>query len=216
LNKYELKEESQKIRKMTLISIEEAKSRLADCNVLLKYMSFLQNNGLSDCGKGQIIGQASLLQEYLRDGEEQQQGNKQLTADKSTQQQREQQQHKQQQEIRKDAYEAGKIPIQTFEENAPNNNISKSKPGLLRQVEESMIDKPKEAPTAEKNKGVNEYRPSEQIHKTLVQPIEATTREDDANKWQPQIGAGVIAKKETDQSWINKIKKMTEVENWRS
>ena len=51
---------------MTL-SVEEAKNRLADCNVLLKYMSFLQKNGLSDCGIGQIMGQASLLQEYLKE-----------------------------------------------------------------------------------------------------------------------------------------------------
>ena len=67
---------------MTLISIEEAKTRLADCNVLLKYMSFLQKNGLSDCGKGQIMGQASLLQEYLK--EVQQQESKQWATDGSS------------------------------------------------------------------------------------------------------------------------------------
>ena len=64
---------------MTLISIEEAKIRLTDCNVLLKYMVFLQKNGFSDCGKGQIMGQVSLLQEYLK--EEEQQGNKQCSID---------------------------------------------------------------------------------------------------------------------------------------
>jgi hypothetical protein len=56
---------------MTLISVEEAKNRLADCNILLKYMPFLQKNGLSDCGRGQIMGQASLLQEYLKEDEQQ-------------------------------------------------------------------------------------------------------------------------------------------------
>jgi hypothetical protein len=76
---------------MTLISIEEAKTRLADCNILLKYMVFLQKNGLSDCGKGQIIGQASLLQEYLK--EEEQQENKQCSTDKSSEQQKEQHKH---------------------------------------------------------------------------------------------------------------------------
>ena len=75
---------------MTLISIEEAKTRLADCNILLKYVVFLQKNGLSDCGKGQIIGQASLLQEYQ---EEEQQENKQCSTDKSSEQQKEQHKH---------------------------------------------------------------------------------------------------------------------------
>jgi uncharacterized protein involved in exopolysaccharide biosynthesis len=72
---------------MTLISMEEARTRIEDCNVLLKVQSFLQKNGLSDCGKGQIMGQGSLLQEYLK---EQQQRRKQSSIDKSYQQQKEQ------------------------------------------------------------------------------------------------------------------------------
>ena len=51
---------------MDLISEEEARTKLADYTTLLKNMDFLQNNGFSDCGKGQILGQASLLQEYLK------------------------------------------------------------------------------------------------------------------------------------------------------
>jgi hypothetical protein len=54
---------------MAMISIDEAKMRLADFNVLLKHIEFLQNNGFSDCGKGQIIGQALLLEEYLKEEE---------------------------------------------------------------------------------------------------------------------------------------------------
>lgn len=50
---------------MGIISLEEAKMKLAECNILLKYMSFLQKNGFSDCGKGQVLGQVTLLQEYL-------------------------------------------------------------------------------------------------------------------------------------------------------
>src|ERR671930_420 len=57
---------------MAMISIDEAKLRLSDFKVLLKHIEFLQKNGFSDCGKGQIIGQALLLQEYLK----QQEGNK--------------------------------------------------------------------------------------------------------------------------------------------
>jgi hypothetical protein len=48
-----------------MISIEKARDKLADYNVLLKYMSFLQSNGFSDCGRGQILGQIALLQECL-------------------------------------------------------------------------------------------------------------------------------------------------------
>ena len=191
---------------MTLISIEEAKTRLADCNVLLKYMVFLQKNGLSDCGKGQIIGQASLLQEYLK--EEEQRGNKQWDTDKLAQQQKEQHKH---QTISKDADKVGKTVTETFQDNS-TNNTSESKLGLLRQVE-GVIDKSKDT-TAEDDE-LSEHWLNEQVHQTLIQPIRATTREDDYGKRQPQIG-GVTINKEAEQSWINKIKKMTEVENWRS
>jgi hypothetical protein len=57
---------------MSLISTEEAKAKLLDCKILLKYMTFLQNNGFSDCGKGQIMGQAALLEEYLKEEEQKQ------------------------------------------------------------------------------------------------------------------------------------------------
>jgi hypothetical protein len=114
---------------MTLISIEEAKTRLADCNVLLKYMVFLQKNGLSDCGKGQIIGQASLLQEYLK--EEEQRENKQWDTDKSSQQQKEQHKH---QTISKYVDKVGKTVTEIFQDNS-TNNTPESKLGLLRQVE---------------------------------------------------------------------------------
>jgi hypothetical protein len=50
---------------MTVLSNENAKARLEEFRVLLKYMPFLQKNGFSDCGRGQIMGQMSLLQEFL-------------------------------------------------------------------------------------------------------------------------------------------------------
>ena len=52
---------------INMFSIQKAKEKLADCNVLLRYMTFLQNNGFSDYGKGQIMGQVALLKEYLED-----------------------------------------------------------------------------------------------------------------------------------------------------
>ena len=50
---------------MTILSKENAKARLEEFRILLKYMPFLQKNGFSDCGRGQIMGQMSLMQEFL-------------------------------------------------------------------------------------------------------------------------------------------------------
>jgi hypothetical protein len=189
---------------MTLISIEEAKTRLADCNVLLKYMVFLQKNGLSDCGKGQIIGQASLLQEYLK--EEEQPENKQWDTDKSSQQQKGQQEKRQ--AITKDADKVGRMMTSTFRENALNNS---SKSDLLRQVG-SVLDKAKH--TVEQNKERGIYGSNKQAGQILPEPKSDATTED-GNKSQQQI-AGLGTNKDKNQSWINKIKKVTEVENWQS
>ena len=50
---------------MTVLSNANTKIRLDEYRILLKYMPFLQKNGFSDCGRGQIMGQMSLLQEFL-------------------------------------------------------------------------------------------------------------------------------------------------------
>jgi len=50
---------------MTILSKDNAKARLEEFRILLKYMPFLQKNGFSDCGRGQIMGQMSLIQEFL-------------------------------------------------------------------------------------------------------------------------------------------------------
>lgn len=52
---------------MTIPSKENAKIRIEEFRTILKYMPFLQKNGLSDCGRGQIIGQMHLLQEFLNE-----------------------------------------------------------------------------------------------------------------------------------------------------
>ncbi len=64
-----------------MFSTQKAKEKLADCNVLLKYMAFLQNNGFSDYGKGQVMGQIGLLREYLEDGVEQKERDKEESKD---------------------------------------------------------------------------------------------------------------------------------------
>ena len=54
---------------MTILSKENAKARMDEFRILLKYMSFLQKNGFSDCGRGQIMGQMSLIQEFLSENQ---------------------------------------------------------------------------------------------------------------------------------------------------
>jgi hypothetical protein len=54
---------------MTILSKENAKARLEEFRILLKYMPFLQKNGFSDCGRGQIMGQMSLMQEFLSESQ---------------------------------------------------------------------------------------------------------------------------------------------------
>src|SRR5919206_497013 len=66
---------------INMFSMQKSKEKLADCNVLLKYMTFLQNNGFSDYGKGQIMGQIALLREYLEDGVEQKESDKEESKD---------------------------------------------------------------------------------------------------------------------------------------
>jgi len=189
--------------KMTLMSIEEAKTRLAECNVLLKYISFLQKNGLSDCGRGQIMGQASLLQEYLE--EEEQQEKQQLATVESSWQQKEQQQEKQQQEkqqaITKDAEKTRTMIKATFHETAVSN-ISKS--DLLSQV--GCVTSKAKVTTVEENNELAREGLNKQARQTLPQPMSDIITSD----------SGLETNKQTDRSWINKIKKATEVENWRS
>jgi hypothetical protein len=66
---------------INMFSTQKAKEKLTDCNVLLRYMVFLQNNGFSDYGKGQIMGQVALLKEYLEDGVEQRERDKEESKD---------------------------------------------------------------------------------------------------------------------------------------
>jgi hypothetical protein len=60
--------------------------------------------------------------------------------------------------------------------------------------------------TVEENKELATEGLHKRARQTLPQPIDVTTTEDDNNKSQQQIG-GVITNRQTDQFWINKIKK---------
>lgn len=180
---------------MALISTEEAKAKLLDCKVLLRYMVFLQNNGFSDCGKGQILGQAELLEEYLREEEKKQKG----TFDKS---------HKQIEEqgkqiitkITKSTEEPGKIS-ETFRENT--TNIYK---GFLKQVG-NMIDKPKDIKDADSNYVVK----NDDANIEKFQEVTQSQAIDNATINGKQIGV-IEENKEMIQSWRDKIKRMTQVD----
>lgn len=49
----------------TAAKLEEARSKLEDVKILLDYLSFLRDNGLSDVGTGKLVGQAKLLNEMI-------------------------------------------------------------------------------------------------------------------------------------------------------
>ena len=53
-----------------MITLELARTKLSELNVLIRYLSFLQNNGFSDLGKGKILGQVQLLKELINEGGE--------------------------------------------------------------------------------------------------------------------------------------------------
>ena len=52
---------------MVSLSKETANNRINELKIVLKYISFLQKNGFSDCGRGQILGQISLLEEFIHE-----------------------------------------------------------------------------------------------------------------------------------------------------
>lgn len=51
-----------------MITLELAKTKLNELNVLVRYLTFLQNNGFSDLGKGKVLGQVQLLKELIETG----------------------------------------------------------------------------------------------------------------------------------------------------
>ncbi len=71
-------------RQTLMITLELAKTKLNELNVLLRYLSFLQNNGFSDLGKGKILGQVQLLKELISEGGERTEYNEEITQETSS------------------------------------------------------------------------------------------------------------------------------------
>lgn len=67
-----------------MITLELAKTKLNELNVLIRYLSFLQNNGFSDLGKGKILGQVQLLKELISEGGERTEYNEEITQETSS------------------------------------------------------------------------------------------------------------------------------------
>ena len=139
-----------------MFSIQKAKEKLADCNILLKYMSFLQNNGFSDYGKGQIMGQIALLREYLEGGVEgkerekdESKDNNNIFAEDKTYKDKKVEQQLVMTKDNKVYEQAGEKIAETIfrrgvsnlqNNNSGNNNSNNNKSSLLKGVE-NIIDK---------------------------------------------------------------------------
>jgi translation initiation factor IF-2 len=124
-----------------------------------------------------------------------------LATVESSWQQKEQQQQEKQQAITKDAEKIRTMIKATFHETAVSN-ISKS--DLLSQV--GCVTSKAKVTTVEENNELAREGLNKQARQTLPQPMS-----DIITSY-----SGVETNKQTDRSWINKIKKATDVENWRS
>ncbi|MGA7368245.1 MAG: hypothetical protein WBX01_03885 [Nitrososphaeraceae archaeon] len=64
--------------------MELAKTKLNELNVLIRYLTFLQNNGFSDLGTGKILGQIQLLKELINEGAERVEYNGEITQEENS------------------------------------------------------------------------------------------------------------------------------------
>ena len=206
------------------MSIEEARSRLQEYNILLKYMDFLQSNGFTDYGKGQIIGQTSFLQEYIK--EERKEG----ATHKNTEERYKNidlLDHVRQGDYEKRLTIENKNSIDTrvkeiddtIQEGSTGSNVFKS--SILKQVG-NLIDRAKDKTMIQQRKDP-EFRtePDEQhidkkikisqLSSQLTNKARISTAE---NKKQTQ-GEPEIEGQQEDESLFDKINKSTDVDNWQ-
>ena len=183
---------------MGIISAEEAKARLSECNVLIKYMNFLQANGFTDCGKGQILGQVSLIKECLRDNIICEEG-KVAVKDKDD----------------SASEEMGVTDKVIEDENDQSTNLkgeeqaTERRSGYFKQItnlapegsrDEShlVISRRAESPTTEFKQLTNEN----------------AVRTDDSSGLNSKHTEALVTK-DLNGSWLDKIKRITEIEEWR-
>ena len=180
-----------KIRIMGMISAETAKLKLSEWNVLLKYMDFLQANGFTDCGKGQILGQISLIKEFVDEDVIDEENTNDIMVKKETTSEK----------ILETENDGGEDELST--------NVKDDGSTLLKQVSNLVSD------------GVKEQDQLIAIRKdeSLSGDNQHIT---DNNKVSSDKPRGLVSRrtealitKELNGSWLDKIKRITEIEEWR-
>jgi hypothetical protein len=218
--------------------IEKIKEKLGDYNVLLKHMDFLQNNGFTDYGKGHIVGQIELLEEYLSEaGKNQEEAiemkseksrnikETMVVADKSSRVQEEKQGRDSGSRGRMVAditYEKGKIVISKGDSNnsVGNNNIdyyyNESNPDLPERQRQQFIKAEYSKKIDDNNNIMNNELSSQkesQIAQVLYSPSNNDTTDEDRNNYNKLKVKEVHDlkmqdNKVTKQSWRERIKGM--------
>ena len=206
------------------MSIEEAKSRLQEYNILLKYMDFLQSNGFTDCGKGQIIGQTSFLQEYI------QEERKEEVTHKNTEERYKNIDllgHVRQGDYEKRLTIETKNSIDTrvkkidgtIQESSTGSNVFKS--SILKQVG-NLIDRAKDKTMIQQRKDPefgtepDEQHIDKKINTSQLSSQSITNPRISQTKDKKQIqGESEIEGQQEDESLFDKIKKSTDVDNWQ-
>lgn len=181
---------------MGIISTEEAKVKLSECNVLIKYMNFLQANGFTDCGKGQILGQVSLIKECL--GYSITSNGENVVA------------------VVRDMEDTRNLGMQAEENGAENNQspnlkvdeASEVRSGHFRQDENLITEGSREMQQVPSDTGESLSGEFKQLTN------DNTVRTDKPKGLDLKRSEGSVTK-ELNGSWLEKIKRITEIEEWR-
>lgn len=174
-----------------MMSAETARLKLSEWNVLLKYMDFLQANGFTDCGKGQILGQISLVKEFMDNSFIEKENTTDIIAKEET--------------------TSGNI-LKTESSGGENEltvNVKDDGSALLNQVGDLVSE------------GVKEQDQMIAIRKDESLPVESR-QVTDGDKAPSDKPRGLVSRrtealitKELNGSWLDKIKRITEIEEWR-
>ncbi len=174
-----------------MMSAETARLKLSEWNVLLKYMDFLQANGFTDCGKGQILGQISLVKEFMDNSFIEKENTTDIIAKEET--------------------TSGNI-LKTESSGGENEltvNVKDDGSALLNQVSDLVSE------------GVKEQDQMIAIRKDESLPVE-NRQITDGDKAPSDKPRGLVSRrtealitKELNGSWLDKIKRITEIEEWR-
>lgn len=181
---------------MGMISADEAKIKLSECNVLIKYMNFLQANGFTDCGKGQILGRVSLIRECL--------GDNTIIDEENTTDVRENE-SKPKEVTQRPENGAQSDPASSLKE----NEASEVGSGLLKQVSNLVSEGLKgEVQLVASRKDESASGDFRELADDSGIPV-------DKPRGLVSRRTESLVAKELNGSWLDKIKRITEIEEWR-